>query len=608
MALVLAIEPDLRQAEILKRIVHEKVKADVVIVDSRDAAMEAMRSKIPDVMLLSALLSPRDEDELVAHLRTLDNAEHLQTHTIPQLASGRGKGKSGAGGGLLKAFRRKKNAEPEVAGCDPEHFADEVRVFLEQAEQKRFELAEQAKYKPAAKPIPAAKPANVADDPGQASTAAAATTSWDSPFEWRKNDAIPLPPTPFEEEPAPPARKTSEPPPADFDLGFDSQPPEVPSFDPGPPAPAFEPVPSFELQALVPFEAEPAPVIEAQPTPAAELDAAAISEAQAAPTFEQEAAPEFEPPLQPIEPEVAAPSYVQSEPAQEIAASAVTSPVEASEPLDAPELFETFAPPPSAPPFELPTYEPPAIAEPEPPAIESFALGADPIPEITFEGVADASVTFDLAALVESVPAVEPPPAAIGTPEEIESFGLTQLPVPEIHWIAETESEHAEVDPQWQTAATPENAIESDTEHEEVDLNWAAIEAAAETTAPTAELLDIDLDSLAVSVESTDSEADVEAPAPRKVPPSLGPLATWARLEGRTADERRPGSDMREIIERLAVPPHIAGVSYARGVRIRRVRVAGSGGRRRPADHSGPVILSRRALAATRSTNPGATA
>ena len=90
MALVLAIEPDLRQAEILTRIVREKVKADVVIVDSRDAAMEAMRSAIPDVMLLSALLSPRDEDELVAHLRTLEDAEHLQTHTIPQLASSGG--------------------------------------------------------------------------------------------------------------------------------------------------------------------------------------------------------------------------------------------------------------------------------------------------------------------------------------------------------------------------------------------------------------------------------------------------------------------------------------------------------------------------------------
>ena len=42
--LVLAIEPDLRQAAIVKRIVREKVLADVAVVDSRDAALEAMRT------------------------------------------------------------------------------------------------------------------------------------------------------------------------------------------------------------------------------------------------------------------------------------------------------------------------------------------------------------------------------------------------------------------------------------------------------------------------------------------------------------------------------------------------------------------------------------
>ena len=92
--LVLAIEPDLRQAAIVKRIVREKVFADVAVVDSRDAALEAMRTTIPDVLLLSALLSPRDEDELVAHLRTRRDAEHLQTHTIPQLASAIGGGEA----------------------------------------------------------------------------------------------------------------------------------------------------------------------------------------------------------------------------------------------------------------------------------------------------------------------------------------------------------------------------------------------------------------------------------------------------------------------------------------------------------------------------------
>ena len=200
MALVLAIEPDLRQAEILTRIVREKVKAEVVIVDSRDAALEAMRSAVPDVMLLSALLSPRDEDELVAHLRTLESAEHLQTHTIPQLAA-TATSPSGPARGLLKAFRRKKDATP-VSGCDPDLFAQEIRVFLDQAEQKRRERAEDRQYRPVSaalsgKPFvpPDAKTAQ--EEPA----GAAATTSWDSPFEWRKSDTGPAPLVSYQEEP-----------------------------------------------------------------------------------------------------------------------------------------------------------------------------------------------------------------------------------------------------------------------------------------------------------------------------------------------------------------------------------------------------------------------
>jgi len=138
--LVLAIEPDLRQAAIVKRIVKEKALADIAVVDSRDAAIEAIRSAVPDVLLLSALLSPRDEDELMAHLRTLENAGHIQTHTIPQLASALGPGEGRASKGLFSSFRRKKEPEPAAAGCDPDLFAEEIRVFLQQAADKKREL------------------------------------------------------------------------------------------------------------------------------------------------------------------------------------------------------------------------------------------------------------------------------------------------------------------------------------------------------------------------------------------------------------------------------------------------------------------------------------
>ena len=114
--LVLAIEPDLRQAAIVKRVVREKTQADVVVVETRDAAMEAIRTTMPDVLLLSALMSPRDEEDLMTHLRTLDNAGHLQTHTIPQLASALGPAERSMARGLFSAFRRKKEQDPATVG------------------------------------------------------------------------------------------------------------------------------------------------------------------------------------------------------------------------------------------------------------------------------------------------------------------------------------------------------------------------------------------------------------------------------------------------------------------------------------------------------------
>ena len=182
--LVLAIEPDLRQAAIVKRIVREKVLADVAVVDSREAAIEAMRTCMPDVLLLSALLSPRDEDELITHLKTLENAGHLQTHTIPQLASALQPGEE-RGRGLLSAFRRKKDPGP-AAGCDPDLFADEIRVFLKRAADKKRELQDSNHAAPDMRPSPAGTARAAAPE-----TAAAAqqTSSWSSPFEWKPGAA-----------------------------------------------------------------------------------------------------------------------------------------------------------------------------------------------------------------------------------------------------------------------------------------------------------------------------------------------------------------------------------------------------------------------------------
>jgi hypothetical protein len=183
--LVLAIEPDLRQAAIVKRIVREKALADVTVVDSRDAAIEAMRTTMPDVLLLSALLSPRDEDELIAHLKTLENAGHLQTHTIPQLASVLGPGEERASRGLLSAFRRKKDPGPMASGCDPDLFAEEIRVYLQRAADKKRDLQNTDRVVHDMRPSAVKSTRAAAEQTEEPADDASASSSWSSPFEWK---------------------------------------------------------------------------------------------------------------------------------------------------------------------------------------------------------------------------------------------------------------------------------------------------------------------------------------------------------------------------------------------------------------------------------------
>ena len=214
MPLVLAIEPDSRQAAVLKRVIRNNVKAEFALVDSRDAARAAITARIPDVILVTALMSPRDEDELVAFLRSLEGAEHLQTHTIPQLSLSAEDIEPKSSGGLFGVFRRKKDEQLIIAACDPDLFAEEVRQFLARAAERKQEYAATREHRAAkwalqsaaraeAENIAAASPAATPDEPAPP----APDSAWSSPFEWRRTDRTSRP----AEKPSPPAEPQSAP-------------------------------------------------------------------------------------------------------------------------------------------------------------------------------------------------------------------------------------------------------------------------------------------------------------------------------------------------------------------------------------------------------------
>ena len=86
MALILAIEPDRRQASRVAAVVKNRLHAEIVQADTTEHAIDALGGRVPDLILTSLLLSRKDDAALADWLRESDEAgKHVQTLVIPVL-------------------------------------------------------------------------------------------------------------------------------------------------------------------------------------------------------------------------------------------------------------------------------------------------------------------------------------------------------------------------------------------------------------------------------------------------------------------------------------------------------------------------------------------
>jgi hypothetical protein len=138
MQIILAVEPDRRQAAQLSAIVRHRVGAELVLADTTEHALDVLGARVPDLVLVPALLSPQDDAALAAALRVIAAAAHVRTLTIPVLGSGKPQSMSG---GLLSRWRRGR-AESEPDGCDPAVFAEQITAYLKEAAAERAERAD----------------------------------------------------------------------------------------------------------------------------------------------------------------------------------------------------------------------------------------------------------------------------------------------------------------------------------------------------------------------------------------------------------------------------------------------------------------------------------
>ena len=129
----LAVEPDESQAAILERVLGARIRGTLRVVASIDEACTALVERIPDVILMSPLLAPQDEKEIVARLGGLGvDASHVKLLSIPRV------GDATQPVEKKRRFGWQSQREPSTgAGFDAVAFAAEVDAYLAEASTLR---------------------------------------------------------------------------------------------------------------------------------------------------------------------------------------------------------------------------------------------------------------------------------------------------------------------------------------------------------------------------------------------------------------------------------------------------------------------------------------
>lgn len=155
MPLLLAIEPDSRHAAWIEEQAR-RLGAEVIVTGSADAAIRTLRQRVPDLVLTSLLLSPRDEGRLQDQLRQLDAAgAHVQTLVIPVMSEP-SEEPSRPAGVLSRLRKKRRSSTPSEEGCDPAVFGAQIAEYLKSASKTRRTV--DAAPAPAVDPEPLAQP------------------------------------------------------------------------------------------------------------------------------------------------------------------------------------------------------------------------------------------------------------------------------------------------------------------------------------------------------------------------------------------------------------------------------------------------------------------
>lgn len=136
---LLVVQPDGRQADLLRNAVHSRVAADLVVVESLQEAVVAIERAVPDVVLLSSLI-PAAEDYVCAYLATLPYAGHVQVLLMPHLGRG-DHAVTAVPSWQVRWWRRHDPPIVTQPWCDPAMFTRDLAAYLARAQALKAQHA-----------------------------------------------------------------------------------------------------------------------------------------------------------------------------------------------------------------------------------------------------------------------------------------------------------------------------------------------------------------------------------------------------------------------------------------------------------------------------------
>ena len=137
MYLIIAIEPDRDQAAQLKDLVRRHTAAELILTETTERAIDAIEQRVPDLVLIPALMSPEDDEALTTALRVTEDAKHVQTLTIPLLGAPQSRSLPQ---GVLSRLRGQQPRPAAPDSCDPKLFAEQITEYLQRVAKDRSNL------------------------------------------------------------------------------------------------------------------------------------------------------------------------------------------------------------------------------------------------------------------------------------------------------------------------------------------------------------------------------------------------------------------------------------------------------------------------------------